>query len=136
MSLGKCKGGAIHLTPAAETLQLTESVEDGLALLQMTGQPAWAVPGAGFMESFEPPAEVGEVVLAPDNDEAGRAAITKAAPRLAKLGLKVETMLPPGDGADWCEVLEVWDERAAIIEEGDGLSPDDAEIEAWRGLPR
>jgi len=36
-SLGPIKGGAVRLTPAAESLQLTESVEDGLALLQMTG---------------------------------------------------------------------------------------------------
>ena len=136
LSLGRIAGGAVRLTPFAARLQLTESIEDGLALLQMTGRPTWAVPGAGFMESFEPPAEVREVVLAPDADEAGLAAIAKAAPKLAKLGLTIGTMLPPVDGADWCDMLELWDERAAIVEDGDGISPDDAELEAWRGLPR
>ena len=70
-SLGPVKGGAVWLTPAAETIQLTESVEDGLALLQLTGRPTWAVPGAGFMKNFLPPPEVRQVVLCPDNDKAG-----------------------------------------------------------------
>ena len=136
LSLGPIKGGAVRLTPPAASLQITESVEDGLALLQMTGRPTWAVPGAGFIKNLEPPAEVREVVLAPDADEAGLAAIAKAASKLAKLGLTIGTMLPPVDGADWCDMLELWDERAAIVEDGEGISPDDAELEAWRGLPR
>ena len=48
-SLGPIKGGAVRLTLTAESLQLAESVEDGLALLQMTGRPTWAVPGAGLL---------------------------------------------------------------------------------------
>ena len=76
-SLGPIKGGAVRLTPAAESLQLTESVEDALALLQMTGRPTWAVPGAGFIPTFEPPPEVTELVLAPDHDAAGLQAIER-----------------------------------------------------------
>jgi hypothetical protein len=129
-SRGIIKGGAVRLTPAAESLQLTESVEDGMALLQMTGRATWAVPGAGFMVNFEPPDEVKEVILAPDNDAAGLEAIEKARSRFsndlsaktARLAesslkaLKLRQLLPP-PGMDWCNVLEDFDERSAIQEE-------------------
>ena len=121
-SLGLVKGGAVRLTPTAESLQLCESVEDGLALLQMTGKPTWAVPGAGFMESFEPPEGVKQVVLAPDHDKAGIKIIPKAASRLIRFGCKVEVMLPPIAGSDWSDIIEIRDERAAIIAEGAGLT--------------
>jgi DNA primase len=133
-SLGAIKGGAVRLTPPAETLQLTESVEDGLALLQMTGKPTWAVPGATFFEGFEPPEECRKTVLAPDNDPAGLANIKKAAPRLQGLGLQVRTMIPPGDGRDWCDILEAWDERAGIIAEGCDIEQTDAGRLAWEAL--
>ncbi len=41
-SLGTIKGSSCRLTAAAVRLQLCESIEDGLALLQMTGRPTWA----------------------------------------------------------------------------------------------
>ena len=145
-SLGAIKGGAVRLTPPAETLQLTESVEDGLALLQMTGKPTWALPGAGFMVSFEPPPEAYELVLAPDNDKAGCEAIERArfkffkdlSAKTAKLAesppnrLKLRRLLPP-EGKDWCNVLEDYDERSAIVEFDGGLDRDEAEIAAWEG---
>lgn len=134
LGLGPAKGGAVHLTPPARRLQITESVEDGLALLAMTGRATWAVPGASFMASFDPPEGTAEVILAPDNDEAGLEAIEKAAPRLADLGNEVRTMLPPGDGADWCDALEIWDERAAIIAEGCDLDKSEADRLAWEAI--
>jgi hypothetical protein len=91
-------------------------MEDGLALLQLTGRPTWAVPGAGFMADFEAPAEVREVILAPDNDDAGRTAIAATCQKLAGHGLTIRQLLPP-PGMDWCQVLEDYDERIAIQEE-------------------
>jgi len=114
-SLGPVKGGAVWLTPAAASIQLTESVEDGLALFQLTRRPTWAVPGAGFMESFEPPPEVREVILAPDHDAAGLKAIERAHAKLRDR-VKVRQLLPP-KGLDWCDTLEACDERIAIQEE-------------------
>ncbi len=130
-SLGKIAGGAVRLTPPAKRLQLAESVEDALALMQITGRATWAVPGAGLMEKFEPPPECETVVLAPDNDEAGQKAIEKAARALMARGVKVEVLLPPTKGADWVETLERWDERSAIITESCGIDADDAELRAW-----
>jgi len=115
-SLGPIKGGAVRLTPAAESLQLAESVDDGLALLQMTGKPTWAVPGAGFIPTFEPPPEVREVILAPDHDAAGLEAIEKTILSDAHVTLKFRRLLPP-PGLDWCDVLPDYDERMAVQEE-------------------
>ena len=115
MSLGPIKGGAVRLTLPATRITLCESVEDGLSLLQLTGRPTWAVTGAGFMAGFQPPPEVREIVLAPDNDTAGLEAIASAAAKLTSL-VEVKQMLPP-QGMDWCDVLESYEERVAIQEE-------------------
>jgi hypothetical protein len=112
-SKGVIKAGAVRLTPAAEILQLCESVEDAMALLQMTGRPTWAVPGAGFMVSFEPPPTVLELVPSPDNDKAGHDVIEKAAPLLTGRRVRVRCLLPPAN-ADWCDVLPLFEERAGI----------------------
>ena len=116
MSLGPIKGGACRLTPAAESLHLCESIEDGLALLQMTGRPTWAVPGAVFMTTFEPLAEVRELVLSPDHDDAGLSAIERAVKAKHVSYLKLRQLLPP-PGMDWCDVLEDHDGSIAAQEE-------------------
>ena len=122
-SLGPCKGGAVRLNSPPDwdgTLQIAESVEDGLALMQMTGKLTWAVPGAGFMADVDLPPQVRTIVLAPDNDEAGQAAIEKAEANLS--GVEVKRLLPPAGKdclgfpapRDWCDVLERFDERAGV----------------------
>ena len=128
-SLGLIKGGAVRLTPTAESIQLCESVEDGLALLQMTGKPTWAVPGAGFMADFEPPPEVREVILAPDHDKAGMEVIEKAAANRNR-GAVFRQLLPP-EGMDWCDMLGDYEERAAILEYDGEETRDTAEQRAW-----
>ena len=127
-SLGPVKGGAIRLTPAAETLHLCESLEDGLALLQMIGKETWAVPGAGFLADFEPPSEMRELILAPDHDKAGLEAIKAAANR--NLGVAIRQLLPPV-GMDWCNLLEEFDERVAILEYEGEETRDTAEQRTW-----
>ena len=130
LSLGLCKGGAVRLSAPADwdgTVQLTESVEDGLALLQLTGKPTWAVPGAGFLADVELPPEVRTIVLAPDNDKAGQDAIERAETILT--GVEVKRLLPPA-GMDWCNVLEAFEERAGIREFSGGADRQTAEQEA------
>ncbi len=129
LSKGIIKGGAVRLTPAAKSLQLCESVEDGLALLQMTGKATWAVPGAGFMVDFEPPPEVREIVLAPDNDKAGLEVIEKARVKLPDIG-KIRRLLPP-PGKDWYYVLGTVEERAAIREFDGEEDREQAETRSW-----
>ncbi len=98
-------------------MQVAESVEDGLALMQMNGRATLAVPGTSFLGGHViPPKTCKTILLAPDNDTAGRAAIEKATPRLQNLGFTVRLLLPPPE-ADWCDVLPEFEERRAIVEE-------------------
>ncbi len=129
-SLGPVKGGAVRLTPSAESLQICESVEDGLALLEMTGRATWAVPGAGFMQSFKPPPEVRTLSLCPDHDRAGLEAIEKAHKNLSTPSRKVRRLLPP-PGRDWCDCLEFFEERAGIREFDGNEESDTAEQRSW-----
>lgn len=114
---GPARFGSVRLSPPALKMQITESVEDGLALMQLNGQPTLAVPGTNFLAKHViPPSPCGIVVLAPDNDEAGRAAIGKAILRLEGLGYVVRVLLPPAE-RDWCDVLPEYEERDAFKEE-------------------
>jgi putative DNA primase/helicase len=130
LGLGPTKGGAVHLTPPAQRLQVTESVEDGLALLQMTGQATWAVPGASFLASFEPPEGCCEVILAPDHDKAGLEAIQKTIATSTYPTTRFRQLLPP-EGLDWCEFLELHEERAATLEFEAELFCEEAETRSW-----
>jgi hypothetical protein len=129
-SLGPIKGGTVRLTPTAESLQLCESVEDGLALLQMTGKATWAVPGAGFMVNFEPPPEARTLALCPDHDKAGLEAIEKALRARTDPRLKLRRLLPP-PGKDWCDCLEFFEERAGIREYDGEEDRETAEQRSW-----
>ena len=120
----------MRLTPGAHSLQLCESVEDGLALLQMTDRPSWAVPGAGFMTSFEPPPEVRTLLLCPDHDKAGIEATEKAIKAATNRSLNLRRLLPP-PGRDWCDCLEFFEERAAIREFDGGDDRQQAESKSW-----
>ena len=116
LTYGPARLGSVVLTEPDTKIYVAESVEDGLALAQMTGASVQAVPGANFMGGhFVPPSQCETVVLAPDNDEAGRKAIEKATPRLLARSLVVRVLLPQ-PGRDWCDELDDFEERQAIVE--------------------
>ena len=115
MALGSMTGSAVRLAPTTDRVWLTEGVEDGLALMQMMGEPAWAVLGTSGFKNVVLPENIRQVVLAPDGDDAGQAIIQEAAIRLAGQGREVRAAkLPPG--RDWCDVLDTYEERAGIME--------------------
>ncbi len=115
MALGTLRGGAVRLAPTTDRAWLTEGIEDGLAVMQMMGEPAWAVLGTSGYKTVELPENVRQVILAPDGDDAGQATIQEAARRLAGQGREVRAAkLPPGK--DWCDVLDTYEERAGILE--------------------
>ena len=115
MALGALRGSAVRLAPVTDRVWLTEGVEDALALVQMMGQPAWAVLGTSGYKTVELPENIRTVILAPDGDDAGQAVIQEAAIRLAGQGREVRAAkLPPG--RDWCDVLGDHEERAAAME--------------------
>lgn len=115
LALGPIRGGAVRLGRATETLMLTEGIEDALALMQMTGTTAWALLGTAGFKSFTSPPETQTIILAPDADPAGDATVAQAAARFSGMGLRVMHLRPP-DGSDWCDCLDIFEERAAISE--------------------
>lgn len=119
LSFGPVRHGHVKLAGPAKKMQVTESIEDGLALMQMNAQPTLAVAGTTFLaRHFMPPKECQTITLAPDNDDAGREAIETAMIRLHLLGFTVRVLRPPAD-RDWCDVLPEFEERQAITSEAD-----------------
>ncbi|TZG28589.1 DUF7146 domain-containing protein [Sphingomonas montanisoli] len=95
LSLGRVRGGALRLGPPANEIIVCEGPEDGLTLAQeMPGRSVWVALGTDMMPALMLPPIVRTVVLAGDNDDAGRAAIDKAARALGERGLDVRTMFP------------------------------------------
>ncbi len=126
MALGTLRGSAVRLAPTVDRVWLTEGVEDGLALMQMMGEPAWAVLGTSGFKNVVLPENIRTVILAPDGDDAGQAVIRETAARLAGQGREVRAAkLPPG--RDWCDVLDTYEERAGIMEFDLEIFRDEAE---------
>ena len=114
MALGTLTGSAVRLAPTVDRVWLAEGVEDGLALMQMMNEPAWAVLGTGNFKTVELPENIRQVILAPDNDAAGQGIIQEAAIRFAGQGREVRAAKLPS-GKDWCDVLDAYEERAGIM---------------------
>ena len=115
MALGTLRGSAVRLAPTTDRVWLTEGVEDALALVQMMGEPAWAVLGTSGFKNILLPENIKQVILAPDGDDAGQGIIQEVAIRLAGQGREVRAAKLPA-GKDWCDVLDDYEERAAIVE--------------------
>ncbi len=112
---GLAGGVAVRLAPTTDRVWLTEGIEDGLAVMQMMGEPAWAVVGTSGFKSVAVPDNIKQVILAPDGDDAGQTVIQEAAHRLAGQGREVRAAKLPA-GRDWCDVLDDYEERAGILE--------------------
>ncbi len=122
---------AVRLAPTSDRVWLTEGVEDGLALMQMMGEPAWAVLGTSGFKSVKVPDSIKQVILAPDGDDAGQAVLEEAARRLAGQGREVRAAKLPA-GRDWCDLLDDYEERAGILEFDFEIYCPDAETTARR----
>lgn len=106
LSLGRVKGGALRLGPAAEEILICEGPEDGLTLAQeMPGRSVWVALGTAMMPEMHLPAQVRRVVLAGDNDKAGRAAIERAGKAMEDAGLSVRLIFPQAGFKDFNDQL-------------------------------
>jgi putative DNA primase/helicase len=99
-------GAAIRLTPVSRSLGMAEGIETALAAAELFEVPTWSCISTSGIESFEPPAGVGHVIIFADNDAnfAGQAAAYRAAHRLALRGIEAEVVIPPQVG-DWLDEL-------------------------------
>ena len=104
-SLGMVAGGAIQLGPPAETVIVTEGLEDGLSLAQELGQSVWVAAGTKMLPQMTMPSIAREVVIGADGDEAGERAAQAASAAFRDAGLSVRIMRPPLPAKDWNDVL-------------------------------
>jgi phage/plasmid primase-like uncharacterized protein len=112
-------GGAIRLAAVGRTLDLAEGIETALAVMAMTGRPAWAATSAVMLERFEPPEGISELIIRADRDRSGRGeqAARALADRLQGRDLTVRIRVPAlaipvgAKGVDW---LDLHQRRTAL----------------------
>jgi len=131
MALGTLRGSAVRLAPTTDRVWLTEGIEDALALVQMMGEPAWALLGTSNFKTVDLPQNIEQVILAPDGDEAGQGVIQETAMRLAGQGREVRAAKLPA-GKDWCDLLGDYEERAGVLQFDGGFPRHKAEALARR----
>lgn len=106
LSLGTIRGSALRLGPPAETIIMAEGPEDGLSIVQEgPGLPVWVPFGTSMMPQVKFPSVVRRIIVAGQNNTAGRVAANKAAIALAELGLDVKFAWPAARFDDWNDHL-------------------------------
>lgn len=106
LSLGTIKGSALRLAPADRAIIMAEGPEDGLSIMQEgPGLPVWVPFGTSMMPSVDFPDMVRRVVIAGQNNTAGRIAANKAAIALSDRGLDVAFAWPAPTYDDWNDQL-------------------------------
>jgi hypothetical protein len=97
MMLGSASGGAVQLSAPAQKMVVAEGLETAMSVLQETGLPVWAGLSTsgmtGLMLPDFPLAQ--EIIIAGDNDPAGRKAAIQAAENWTKEGREVRLAFPP-----------------------------------------
>jgi hypothetical protein len=86
-------------------LGLSEGIEDALSAMQLCSLPCWAGLGGLRLSKIVLPAEVREVRVFADSDEAGRDAAEKAVRSFRRRGIKARAFLPPNGAKDMNDVL-------------------------------
>ena len=87
--LGSYHGGVVRLGRAGCVVSLAEGIEDALSATQLTGLTCWAAVGGGRLANVVLPAEVKEVHLFADDDDAGRRCAERAADVYTAQGRRV-----------------------------------------------
>lgn len=100
--IGRLVGGAVRLGDAsgADALAVGEGVETMLSASALFGAPAWAALSAHNLSLFEPPEGLKSLIIAVDNDPAGRDAARALRDRVAKR-LDVLPCIPDAGCNDW-----------------------------------
>lgn len=107
-SLGRVKGGALRLDHGLSGTEIiiTEGPEDGLTLMQeMPGRRVWVALGTDMMPSIEFPPDVDSILIAGQNDKAGRGAVERAGEALLSRGYSVRDTYPAPEFKDWNDQL-------------------------------
>lgn len=97
--------GAVRLAPAERRLGLAEGLETARSAMLLLDLPVWAALGAERFGRVAIPDIVEELVLLPDNDRAGRLAVSRARLAYARPGRSIVTRWPPASFNDWNDQL-------------------------------
>lgn len=104
--IGSQTGAVIRLAsgPVGAVLAVAEGIETALSFAQIYGIPTWSCLNTSVLGGFTPPPGVECLLIAADNDKAGRDAAAKLADRM-RYRCRTETYLPPTEGCDWNDFL-------------------------------
>jgi DNA primase len=106
LSLGAIRGGALRLAPAAAEIIVCEGLEDGLTLAALLpATPVWVALGAGNMAAMNLPDIVERVLVAGDNNKAGRYAARQACGAFKAQGRTAAPIYPDPDYEDFNDQL-------------------------------
>jgi putative DNA primase/helicase len=101
-------GCAVRLVPATDVLGIAEGIETALSASLLDDIPVWAAVNAGLLAKFEPPSTTQRLVIYADHDAAGLIAAIRLNERVQERvcgGMRIETRIPPKEGADWNDIL-------------------------------
>ncbi|MBB3347337.1 CHC2 zinc finger domain-containing protein [Sphingomonas sp. BK069] len=107
-SLGRPRGSAVRIseTPSMSEVIVCEGPEDGLTLAQeMPAAAVWVTLGTSMMPELHYPPTVRSVVVAGQNDDAGRAAAEATRAPLLERGFAVRVIYPDPAFKDWNDQL-------------------------------
>ncbi|MGB3214635.1 MAG: toprim domain-containing protein, partial [Alphaproteobacteria bacterium] len=97
MMLGPASGGVVQLSAPAQKMVIAEGLETALSVMQETGLSVWAgLSTSGMTGLVLPDFPLGqEIIIAGDNDPAGRKAAIQAAEKWSREGREVRLAFPP-----------------------------------------
>jgi DNA primase len=94
----------VRLAEPSDVLMIGEGIETCLAVMQQTGQPAWAALSTSGLRTLDLPQVVRDLIVLADGDDPGEAAAQDCARRLKREGRRVRIARPP-KGMDFNEML-------------------------------
>lgn len=105
-NVGMIRGGALRLGPEGIEMIVCEGPEDGLTLAQMMpSMPVWVGLGSGNMAAMILPPGVDRVLVAGDNNQAGRRAARLACDAFRSQGRQATPIFPDADYEDFNDQL-------------------------------
>ena len=108
LSLGQLRHGGVWLTPLAQIggdLAVTEGIETGLSVKQITGLPTVATLSAAGMHTFRWPPQIQRLWIAADNDAAGMRAAKALLARALCAGIQADIKIPKGGKNDFNDFI-------------------------------